>query len=67
MSSTELDTIVSAARDAGALGAKLTGGGHGGCVVALASSPAHAGAVARATHAAGAVRTWVYDTMVPVA
>ncbi|WP_298129899.1 mevalonate kinase [Micropruina sp.] len=33
--SDELDRLVGAARRAGALGAKLTGGGLGGCVVAL--------------------------------
>ena len=31
----ELDTLVEALMNAGALGARLTGGGFGGCVVAL--------------------------------
>jgi galactokinase len=31
----ELDIVVSAARDAGALGARLSGGGFGGCVIAM--------------------------------
>jgi galactokinase len=31
----ELDVAVDAARDAGALGARMTGGGFGGCVIAL--------------------------------
>ncbi|MCP2377108.1 galactokinase [Cutibacterium modestum 28N] len=31
----ELDTAVDAARDAGALGARMTGGGFGGCAIAL--------------------------------
>ncbi|MBX0285031.1 mevalonate kinase [Haloarcula salinisoli] len=35
VSSRSLDTMVWAARDAGAMGAKLTGAGGGGCVVAL--------------------------------
>lgn len=35
VSSRSLDTMVWAARDAGALGAKLTGAGGGGCIVAL--------------------------------
>jgi mevalonate kinase len=35
VSSRSLDTMVWAARDAGAVGAKLTGAGGGGCIVAL--------------------------------
>jgi mevalonate kinase len=38
VSSRSLDAMVWAARDAGALGAKLTGAGGGGCVVALDES-----------------------------
>ncbi|RWZ61183.1 mevalonate kinase [Labedella populi] len=66
VSSRELDVLVTAATAAGALGAKLTGGGQGGCVVALAPTPAIAADVTRALHVAGATRSWVYDTMVPV-
>ncbi len=36
VSSPELDMMVHASRRAGALGAKLTGAGGGGCMVALA-------------------------------
>ncbi|TYT62437.1 mevalonate kinase [Natrialba swarupiae] len=39
VSSRSLDTMVWAARDAGALGAKLTGAGGGGCIVALDPTP----------------------------
>lgn len=36
VSTERLDALVDAARQAGALGAKLSGGGGGGCMVALA-------------------------------
>ena len=36
MSSTELDELVAVARVGGAAGARLTGAGFGGCIVALA-------------------------------
>lgn len=39
VSSRSLDAMVWAARDAGALGAKLTGAGGGGCIVALDPTP----------------------------
>lgn len=39
VSSRSLDAMVWAARDAGALGAKLTGAGGGGCIVALDDTP----------------------------
>jgi galactokinase len=47
----ELDTAVEAALEAGALGARMTGGGFGGCVIALVAADATdavAGAVRRA-------------------
>jgi len=40
VSSRSLDAMVWAAREAGALGAKLTGAGGGGCIVALDETPA---------------------------
>jgi len=39
VSTPEIEQMCSAARAAGALGAKLTGGGGGGCVVALVDNP----------------------------
>ena len=39
VSSRSLDAMVWAARDAGAMGAKLTGAGGGGCIVALDETP----------------------------
>ena len=37
VSSPELDRLIEVAREAGAKGAKLSGGGRGGCVIALAN------------------------------
>jgi mevalonate kinase len=50
--STKLSRLVYAARDAGAYGAKITGAGGGGCIVALTSDAA-ADAVASAINDAG--------------
>ncbi len=58
VSSPELDRLVAAARRAGALGAKLSGAGRGGNMIALAP-PQKAGAIAQALEEAGAVRTIV--------
>jgi len=54
----QLDRLVDTARQAGAWGAKLSGGGLGGNMIALVN-PAGADAVAAALSAAGAVRTWI--------
>ena len=61
VSSPELDLLVSAARDAGALGAKLSGGGGGGCMIALVEEEDQE-AVGMALLLAGAKR--VYSTTV---
>lgn len=55
VSSPELDKLVSAARAAGALGAKLSGGGRGGNMIALVDNT-QAQVVQDALRAAGAVR-----------
>lgn len=60
VSDTHLDALVATARDAGALGAKLTGGGRGGCVIALAESRPAAERIAQALEGAGARRSWVH-------
>jgi mevalonate kinase len=39
VSSTEIERMCDLARGAGALGAKLTGAGGGGCVIALCAGP----------------------------
>lgn len=58
VSSPELDKLVSAARKAGALGAKLSGGGRGGNMIALVEE-SQAEAVARSLMDAGARNTIV--------
>jgi mevalonate kinase len=55
VSGAPLDQLVNAARQAGALGAKLSGGGGGGNVIALVE-PARAAHVTAALQAAGAIR-----------
>ena len=56
VSSSELDDLVEAAREAGALGAKMSGGGRGGNMIALVQ-PKKAKAVAKAMKDAGATNT----------
>ena len=51
VSSWEIEELVQISRDAGALGAKLTGGGGGGSIIALC--PENSGKVADAIRAAG--------------
>ncbi len=55
-----LDALVAAAERAGALGAKLAGGGRGGNMIALVT-PARADRVAAALQAAGATRVLVSE------
>lgn len=54
-----IDALVDAALDAGSLGAKISGGGLGGCMIALAEDPLRAQVILRRLHEAGAVRTWI--------
>ena len=63
VSSPQLDRLTAAALAAGAWGAKLSGGGRGGNVIALVAAATSA-AVADALHQAGAVSTIITD--VPV-
>ncbi|MBN1874854.1 MAG: mevalonate kinase [Anaerolineae bacterium] len=58
ISISQLDQMVAAARKAGALGAKLTGAGQGGNMIALVEEPRIA-AVTQALRDAGAVKLWV--------
>jgi mevalonate kinase len=56
VSSPELDNLVEAAREAGALGAKMSGGGRGGNMIALAQA-SKAGSIAKALRNVGATNT----------
>ena len=64
VSNERLDALVRAALDAGALGAKLTGGGGGGCVIALAPTREDARQVEQSMTAAGARATWIHAPLV---
>ncbi|MET8306424.1 galactokinase [Micromonospora sp. NPDC005173] len=61
----EIDTAVEAALAAGALGARMTGGGFGGCVLALIAAD-RTDAVAAAITAAYAERGFTAPTTIPV-
>ncbi|KRN75766.1 hypothetical protein IV73_GL000265 [Weissella kandleri] len=54
----QLDTLIHAARQAGALGAKLTGGGIGGTMLALAPDQKAADGIIEALENAGATEIW---------
>jgi mevalonate kinase len=60
VSSPELDTLVNAAKAAGALGAKLSGGGRGGNMIALVT-PETQQKVEAALRGAGAVRVFATE------
>jgi mevalonate kinase len=53
LSTSRLEEMCKAAESAGALGAKLTGGGGGGCMIALCAGPELAGPVLEALRALG--------------
>jgi len=56
VSCAELDALCEAAREAGALGAKMSGGGRGGNMIALAQNAGHADEIREALVKAGAKR-----------
>lgn len=62
VSTPALDRLVAAALDAGALGAKLTGGGLGGCILGLTRTPGDAARVRSVLERAGATSTWTIRT-----
>lgn len=61
VSSLELDALVISALSHNAIGAKLTGGGRGGCMIALARNSAEATVIAKALEETGAKATWLYE------
>lgn len=60
VSNETLDLFVQTALDNGALGAKLTGGGRGGCMFALTDSLEEANKISKALLNVGAVDTWIH-------
>lgn len=60
VSDDRLDAMTGAARAAGAVGAKLTGGGRGGCIITLARTGDDAARIADSLTDAGASGTWIY-------
>lgn len=61
VSNQDLDTLVETALDSGALGAKLTGGGRGGCMIALAKDKTSADQLSKDLLKSGAKYTWIYN------
>ncbi|MFA9414117.1 MULTISPECIES: mevalonate kinase [unclassified Streptococcus] len=55
----EADQLVEATLSAGAFGAKMSGGGLGGCVIALTDTDEAAQAIAQNLREKGAVNTWI--------
>lgn len=62
VSNDSLDNLIERARNAGALGAKLTGGGIGGCMIALAGNIEHAEKISKELMKNGAVKSWYFST-----
>ena len=60
VSNETLDLFVETALDHDALGAKLTGGGRGGCMFALTDSLEQAENISKALLDVGAVDTWIH-------
>ncbi len=56
-----IESLIQCAREHGAVGAKLTGSGKGGCIIALCEGVDQALRVSRSLEQAGAIKTWLYD------
>ena len=59
VSSPEADSLVETALSHGALGSKMSGGGLGGCIIALATNLTQAQELAERLEEKGAVQTWI--------
>ena len=59
VSSPEADSLVEPALNHGALGAKMSGGGLGGCIIALVANLDQAQELAKRLEEKGAVQTWI--------
>ena len=59
VSSPEADSLVETALSYGALGAKMSGGGLGGCIIALVADLTQAQELAERLEEKGAVQTWI--------
>ncbi|WP_156291617.1 mevalonate kinase [Oceanobacillus salinisoli] len=60
VSDTGLNKLIYFARQEGALGAKLTGGGNGGCIIALAQNEVHSRQLAEKLRKYGAHAVWPF-------
>ena len=59
VSCSEADKLVSIAQANGALGAKMSGGGLGGCIIALVANKEKASWLSQLLREKGAVHTWI--------
>lgn len=62
VSDESLNNLVEIAQNTGALGAKLTGGGMGGCMIALASNLEKAKLISEELVKYGATKSWYFST-----
>lgn len=60
VSDTSLNRLIQFALKEGALGAKLTGGGNGGCIIALAQNEIHAKQLSEKLKKIGAAAVWPF-------
>ncbi|WP_288762102.1 mevalonate kinase [uncultured Lacticaseibacillus sp.] len=56
-----LERLITVANGAGSLGTKLTGGGMGGCIIAMAPDLGTANHIAQQLQLAGAPQTWIHN------